>query len=290
MAETFRKDKHRLLFEFVFFGIIAVFLFWRAKYGHYYNDESFIVSLAQRLYKGDALIVDEWHVCQNTGFLLLPFYALYYSIFGSVEGILLFFRNVYCLVFLAALLYMNIKLRSFAPLSYIMLLCTALYAPLDFMTLSYTTLSFVAIMLICCILYKDVLTDWHAPGKTGIALGLLATVTTLSYPYFAFFFVLYYPALAVYAIRGRKKKGEKYSYVLRLSLFMTGAIAMCILLYGLLLFSRTGVDAFLMNLPQIFNDPQQALRKVCMTRSIPLCSPAEKISLTALSIMPPHFY
>ena len=53
------------------FAMLALFLFWRARYGYCYEDEPFLLTLAQRLYKGDVLIVDEWHGCQNFGLLLL---------------------------------------------------------------------------------------------------------------------------------------------------------------------------------------------------------------------------
>ena len=56
----------------LFFAALAAFLFWRARYGYSYNDEPFCITLAQRLYQGDALFRDEWHVCQNFGVVLLP--------------------------------------------------------------------------------------------------------------------------------------------------------------------------------------------------------------------------
>lgn len=260
MAGAIEKKNPRLLFELVFFGLIAVFLFWRARYGHYFNDESFLIGLAQRLYKGDSLIVDEWHVCQNVAPLLLPFYSVYYGINGGVEGIILFFRNAYCLIFFVVLVHMHLKLRDFAPLSYVMVLCTALYAPLDFLTLSYTTLSFVALLSICCIVYKDVLTDWHRPFETGLVLGLLATVATLCYPYFAAFFLLYYPAVILCALLGKNKSGEKKTYILRMSFAMALAIGICVAAYAALLLSRVDVSAIMQNLPHILNDPQHPSR------------------------------
>lgn len=71
-----------------------VFLLWRAPYGFCFNDESFCVTLAQRLYQGDALIADEWHGVQNFGAVLLPFYAVFHLFRANNDGILLTFRYV----------------------------------------------------------------------------------------------------------------------------------------------------------------------------------------------------
>lgn len=49
----------------VMFAAAAVFLIWRAPYGYSFDDESFIVSLALRLTKGDMLLTGEWHGTRN---------------------------------------------------------------------------------------------------------------------------------------------------------------------------------------------------------------------------------
>ena len=68
--------QERLLsFPSVFIMAAALFfLLLRAPYGWCFNDEPFIVTLAQRLYMGDRMILDEWHPAQVFGPVILPFY------------------------------------------------------------------------------------------------------------------------------------------------------------------------------------------------------------------------
>ena len=76
-----KKDRH-IEWSVCFMAIIAfVLLLTRSRYGFSYNDEPFILSLAQRLYYGDSLFIDEWNFAQNVGTLLLPFYRLYIAVF-----------------------------------------------------------------------------------------------------------------------------------------------------------------------------------------------------------------
>lgn len=244
------------------FAVLALFLFWRARYGYCYEDEPFLLTLAQRLYKGDVLIVDEWHGCQNFGLLLLPLYAVYRVLFGSNDGILLCFRYAYCIVWLAALIVLYLKLRGTSRRG-ALTACVymGLFSPLDYMTLSYTSVSLMCIMLIAAIVYCDVLTQNKSPLKTGLVLGALTTVSTLCYPLFAAVFVLWLiVALAVYILNRRRGKTESNTYLLRLTLAMLAVCAVCAAAYCVWLVSNAPIERIAMNLPMIFSDPQHKSR------------------------------
>ena len=65
------------IFSMIFIVSSAIFLFWRAKFGFGYNDEAFVITLGERLFDGDALLYDEWHISQNFGVVMLPFFCFY---------------------------------------------------------------------------------------------------------------------------------------------------------------------------------------------------------------------
>lgn len=244
------------------FAVLALFFFWRARYGYCYEDEPFLLTLAQRLYKGDVLIVDEWHGCQNFGLLLLPLYAVYRVLFGSNDGILLCFRYAYCIVWLTALIVLYLKLRSTSQRGALAAcLYMGLFSPLDYMTLSYTSVSLMCIMLIAAIVYCDVLTQNKSPLKTGSMLGALTTVSTLCYPLFAAVFVLWLiVALAVYIRSRLREKTESDTYLLRMTLVMLAVCAACAATYCVWLVSKASIERIAANLPMIFSDPQHQSR------------------------------
>ena len=244
------------------FAVLALFLFWRARYGYCYEDEPFLLTLAQRLYKGDVLIVDEWHGCQNFGLLLLPLYAVYRVFFGSNDGILLCFRYAYCIVWLAALIVLYLKLRGTSRRGALAAcIYMGLFSPLDYMTLSYTSVSLMCIMLTAAIVYCDVQTQNKSPLKTGLMLGVLTTVSTLCYPLFAAVFVLWLiVALAMYTVNRRREKKEKNTYLLRLTFAMLAVCAVCAAAYCIWLVSNASMERILSNLPMIFSDPQHRSR------------------------------
>ena len=80
---------------YVLFIAALVMLVARSFYSFCWIDESFYLSLADRLYRGGALFIDEWHPAQVYAPLLLPPYALYVSATGGTEGIALYFRLLY---------------------------------------------------------------------------------------------------------------------------------------------------------------------------------------------------
>ena len=257
----------KLLPAFVFFASAALFLFWRARYGYCYQDEPFLASLAARILRGDTLLIDEWHGAQNTGVLLLPVYAIMYRLLGGTEGILLAMRWAYCAFWLAALVFLWIKLAPCGAVRYAAVIYMLLFSPLDYMTLSYTSISLMCVTAIAAITYADVLEMKGSPVKTGLALGLLMTVSVLCYPHMALFFALY--ALLLLAGTLRHKRCAR-NYILKLLCAMLAAVMFFAAIYALfILLGRDGRPLF-ENIAEIFRDPQHhpkgavdALLQIC---------------------------
>ncbi len=64
-------------------------------FGFGWDDEGYYLSVTHRFFLGEIPIYDEWNPGQLSGMLLLPFYALYRTVVGSGEGIVIFFRLLY---------------------------------------------------------------------------------------------------------------------------------------------------------------------------------------------------
>ena len=242
------------------FAALAVFLFWRARFGYCYQDEPFLVSLAQRLYQGDCLLTDEWSGAQNTGVLLLSVYSLAYRFLGGTEGILLAIRWVYCALWLCCLVFLSVKLRELGSLRFAAVIYTALFSPLDYMTLSYTSISLMCVTAMAAISYKDVFNASGFPVRTGLLLGVLMTAAVLCYPHFVPVFFLYTAALSGGALYCKKYAPLKRSYYRKTLLSMLLSTAVFAALYALCVLLHKDGKPLAENVIQIFNDPQHAAK------------------------------
>ena len=139
--------KKSYIYILLLFVASCIFLSIRSMFGYCFNDEPFIVTLAQRISFGDSLFIDEWNFAQNFGVIILPLYNLYVSVFGSTEGILLCFRFVYSILWSATCVWLYSVLRQKYKYSFFIFLYLILFSPLDQMTLSYTSISFM-----CCLI------------------------------------------------------------------------------------------------------------------------------------------
>lgn len=235
--------------QILLFAALAVFLFWRAQYGYSFNDEPFCVTLAQRLFQGDTLFRDEWHVCQNFGVVLLPLYALYHTIFGGTTGILLAFRLVYsalwlgCMAVLFYTIYPRQKLAAYVAAVYM-----GLFSPLDYMTLSYTSLSLMCVVLLMCLFAGRPLAKMQL--RHGVVCGVLVAVLALCNPYMAV------PCVVLWLVGLGCSFGKKWTIDRR---FLWGGVLGVLLLfvpYLVLIFSRADLAAILKNLPALLGDPE----------------------------------
>lgn len=164
------KKKYIFNTALFLFSFLSLVIF--APFGYSFNDEPFIVSLAQRLHFGDSLFVDEWHVTQNFGVVILPLYKLYLAIFGSTEGILLCFRIIYCFIWVSVctVVYNVLKKKyRYCIVPYLYLL---FFSPLDQMTLSYTSIGLSCALILACLFF------YHFEIK-NIKLNAFVTVFSL---------------------------------------------------------------------------------------------------------------
>ena len=95
----YRKNKKKItvadIISAAVFVLIAVYLLMHLRNGIGLPDESFYLTVPQRIFNGDGLVSSEWHVTQFSSFAQYPFYALFRFVTGSTDGIILFFRVLY---------------------------------------------------------------------------------------------------------------------------------------------------------------------------------------------------
>lgn len=235
-----------------------IFLIWLAKYGFCFNDEPFCITLAHRLFSGDALIADEWHGTQNFGAVLLPFYSLFRTFASSNEGIILTFRYTYCLLWFLTCLSVYKTLSSFKFASVTVFLYLILFSPLDYMTLSYTSISLMSSLLICCILYIISHQKIHYSVFYSILFSVLWIIIVLCSPFMAIGYVAFVITVSVLYI-WKKNHSENYYFknlfnICKFSLLFISIIAALYILIFLL--SRASVSEIIHNIPYIFKDPE----------------------------------
>ncbi len=93
--------------------VVGVFLLWKCKFGFSNIDESFYLTIPYRLCKGDALFVDEWHLSQLSGILIMPFMKLYLLLHETTEGMCLWFRYLYTFLQIISSAFIYYRLRNF---------------------------------------------------------------------------------------------------------------------------------------------------------------------------------
>ena len=256
-------NPHHAFLIISFFALL--FLIIRARFGFCFNDEPFCVTLAQRIFNGDALIADEWHGCQLFSVIMLPFYAIYRLFSPSNEGILLFLRHIYCILWWLCCLHVTKSVVSPKTNDLRTLICKTLlfgylilFSPLDYMTISYTSIGLVSVLVINCIAY-------HIPDdipvfscKNALIFAFFWAILVLCSPFMAVGYALLFIGILAGAYR-EGKTGNSYYFRNYLSIYKIAIIADIIFAAAFLfffLFSRTDLATVLTNLPYILADPE----------------------------------
>ena len=97
----------------VLFALSLALMLWKLPYGFGGDDEGFYLTVAHRLFNGERLFSDEWHLSQLSSFFTYPSVFLYRTIKGSNEGIMLFSRYVYLFCHAAASAVVYLRLRKY---------------------------------------------------------------------------------------------------------------------------------------------------------------------------------
>ena len=254
-----RKAAGRLQYaDILFIGVLAaltVFLWRAAHYGVQTADEAFYYTIPHRILQGDRLLTDEWQLSQLSAvFQYLPFY-LYHTVTGGTEGIVLYFRLLYVAVDLIFFSYIYFSLRRYGFWGLAAAVVFVGYSAFGHMALNYYTMSNMALLLSCFIMFGE--GELTAP-RVGFA-GFVFACCVLIEPAAAVIWFAY--TLTVLLNRILKKKKPLfggYTFVLngRVWLLFTVGVAACAVLFLADLIASTDMKALFANLPELAGDSE----------------------------------
>ena len=235
------------------FAAACVFILYKCRFGYASADEAFYLTIPLRLVRGDGLFAHEWHLSQMSSFLTLPILYVYMKLVGTTVGIVLAFRYIYSVVWIAGSLFVFFRLRktSFWAAAAASLI-VVLYAPFGVMALSYNSLGILNMML-CCVLLCTAKRFF-----AFFAAGVLFAAAVLCCPYLAAVYALYSLGLLIYGLRRRQALS---AYWKKWLLFTVGVGALAVLFVAFV-FSRASLSQILDALPLMLRDPEHRSRSV----------------------------
>lgn len=270
-----RKD----LFYIIGLVVCTIFCWIRCRYGLGVVDEAFFLSLGEKIYRGNAMLVHEWHASQFTFFLIQPLFAFFHLFKQSNEGIILFFRHAYVIAQVLTALFIYIRTRSYtkggagvASLAYI-LFCPLLQSSFNYNTIAILSLHVALILVMTA--------EWKRPLQLGIA-GLFFAGSVLCCPYLLILYVIYSVAFII------KKKGTDWLW------FTLGCALMAVLFFAFLL-SRASLSDILSNATHVLDDPEHPLSNPLMlivmyVFLIPETAPLAGVVFVSIILMTVVFY
>lgn len=201
--------KEHLVCTLIFF-ISFIVLLCRCFKGFAWNDECFYLSTVNRFYLGDRMLLDEWHVTQMFAILLVPLEAIYRSLTGGTEGIMLFFRIAYlvftCLVSIYIWIVLNKKNSIWIACAAALL--NLYYAKLAIAAFSYNTVATEMLIVASLLIYSWYETD--AKNHIKIILsGTTFAMAVLGNPLLAVIEILVLTSIVVYCVYTKNTKPIK---------------------------------------------------------------------------------
>ncbi len=164
----------------------AAALLWHSRLSFCQSDESFYLALAHRLWSGDRLILDEWHVVQFYSPILLPFYSLFRLFVPGGDGVFLYARVLYlCFaLYVSIKLFRRVCLQAPAAIALVSALLVLFYSRANISGPSYYNLC-----LLFCILALLHLTSGKNRQRETFAAGVLISLAVLCNPFLALFVI-----------------------------------------------------------------------------------------------------
>lgn len=231
-----------------------IYLFVISFFNGTVSDEAFYISIPIRLMNGDGLLTDEWHLSQLSSVLLYPPVRLYILFTGSTEGIILFMRQLFCLMQLLTglLIYKTFRKEGIAAI--LASLLFMLYCVINLMTLSYNTMGEALLFFLICTVFS--IFDKPAYPKAFIA-GILLGAFILCQPLGIVFCIIYSAAVITAGIL-HKKDGRPVLFLLTEKAFLSVfAGAFAVFLYFLFfLLKNSELSTVFSCFPGIFNDAE----------------------------------
>lgn len=252
-----RADKYKWQ-DYIFIALIAggiIFAFWKCVFGFGGNDEAFYLTVPQRLNMGDALIKDEWHLSQLSGFLLMPFVWLFTTITGSTEGIILAARLLYIIFHATVSIVIYSRIRKYGYVSVFASVLYFIYTPYDIMAMSYNTMGLDFVTLAGVIMG----TASYKKKLPLIVSGVAFAAAVLCCPYLAAAYILYGICVLIHTfIKNKETKFILKSELFAGKTFLFFSIGIFALAAVFLVFAltRVSIKEIFNYLPYLMTDPE----------------------------------
>ena len=240
----------------------AGLLIHRALFGIATPDESFYLTIPYRFLKGDAFFINEWHVAQLSGALQCLPVLFFVKVFGSGEGIILFFRLLYvfCHTVVSCFVFQKISRYGFLP-ALLSALMFELYAPESLVFPNYYTMSLVPLTVIVLMLFFA-----EKPSAVrDIFCGFLFACAVLAEPLLSLLYFAYFAAVIIALIA--KKKTNAFLLPKRFLQITAGVLAAAVPFFVLLL-SRASLQKTLAAIGNIFRSGEYSSQTMFLYGSL----------------------
>lgn len=176
--------KQDLIFAFCITACLLL-QFWKATIGFASSDETFYTVLGNRILQGDALFYDIYDISQMMTVFIAPFIALFRTITGSLNGILLWMRQVYGVLntLTGLLIYLRFRKKGYAAI--LVALLFMVFTPFNVMALSYNTLNLFFVVWALLIMPEDQNSIWRM-----LLSGFLMACAVLNSPFLILLYAL----------------------------------------------------------------------------------------------------
>ena len=252
--KTLNSRSKNLIF-FAVMAVTAVFVLWRCQFGFAQSDEFLHISIPYRMILGDALLAEEWHQTQLTGFVYYPITKLIYTLLGGIDGLVLYSRIACVVMELAVAVFLYFRLKKFSWIgAFVAAVSFALYTPVAMTSIFYYTVG-VMTMVVTTVLIATA--DRH-PRRDYFIAGVSLAASVLSFPHVAFMYFMYAAVVLAAYIKYRKIKKEYYGKNEFLSpemfLWFTAGVAALTLVFAAYLIIYVPFDKLFMSLKPIMID------------------------------------
>ncbi|MBP3890778.1 MAG: hypothetical protein J6D29_01255 [Solobacterium sp.] len=241
-----KKQNIQTLCMGILFVLLTLLLIWKAQHGFPSWDESTYLSLMYRFYLGDLPIIEEWHPTQFSALFQLPLFTLYMKLFGSNEGVFLFYRYVFIVMQFAVSLLIYFKTKRYGWISIPITVMYYLFSYNQLVSTQYTNVSFacmVSFALLLCL-----------PGKyaklEAYLAGIVYAFATLCTPHLVLPYVLGSIYLGILSMR----KSNKHFYIRKQWKYVTLGILTIAIIYVLYLTTRAPWSMYLKYLPYVLGN------------------------------------
>ena len=252
--KTMEQKKRQHLMFIGLFLLLELILIRRSFYGFNTSDEMYFIGTAERIFRGEKVLVDEWNPTQQMcSFLLHPIYCLIRTVLGSTEGIVMASRFVY-LAFAAVIsLFLYLRFQRRGYMAYGPAFLFLLFAPFGICAMSYNSIEFGILTVLLAVLSADM--EHSVPEY--LLCGILIAVIVLANPFALVMYAGYGLICLAVTLRNRKK-GVKTEGALQFKnfLWMTVGAGVILVLFLIFVFQRGTLSEVLNNLPHILGDSE----------------------------------